>query len=131
VTGVYDARHNLNWRFHLVETHSPHSLEMVIGMGHTTTTEPTTARVADALSFQTPTRLVVAPHGGVFEPASNIGHGTKIAAGQVVGYLTTGANRTPVTSPFAGRSGEPLAWAGERLVPHQPVMWLSVDAPPV
>jgi hypothetical protein len=51
--------------------------------------------------------------------------GRRIQIGQVVGHLSSGATRTPIVSPFAGESGEALAWSGERLVSHQPVMWLS------
>ncbi len=76
--------------------------------------------------FETTARLVVAPQGGVFEPAAELGRGHHIAAGQVVGHLTAGVERTPVISPFAGETGAPLAWAGERLIAHQPVMWMSV-----
>ena len=74
------------------------------------------------------TRLVVAPDAGVFEPAIDLAAGNRVAAGQVVGHLTSGPSRLPVISPFSGRSGAAMAWHGERLQAHQPVMWLSLDA---
>jgi len=80
--------------------------------------------------FESTARLVIAPTGGVFEPAVSLSSGSKIAAGQVVGHLTGGAGRTPVISPFAGQTGAPLAWAGERLVAHQPIMWMSIGSGP-
>ena len=105
-------------------------------MGHITTgiapNSPLASVGADVQGeqFETTTRLVIAPHAGVFEPATSLQTGSMIAAGQVVGHLTGGVERTPVISPFSGQTGAPLAWAGERLASHQPVMWLSVSAPP-
>jgi len=55
--------------------------------------------------FESTARLVVAPRAGVFEPAAGLRSGSKIAAGQVVGHLTGGAERTPVVSPFGGEDG--------------------------
>jgi predicted deacylase len=74
------------------------------------------------------TRLVVAPDAGVFEPALDLTSGRQIQAGQVIGHLHSGSQSVPVVSPFSGRSGDALAWQGERLTAHQPVMWLSLDA---
>ncbi|MEM7095804.1 MAG: hypothetical protein AAF567_22570 [Actinomycetota bacterium] len=74
------------------------------------------------------TRLIIAPDGGVFEPAGDVSIGSPIKVGQVVGHLHSGNQSVPVVSPFAGRSGDALAWSGERLTAHQPVLWLSLDA---
>lgn len=74
------------------------------------------------------TRLVIAPGSGVYEPAIELTTGAPVAAGQVIGHLTSGADSVPVVSPFSGQAGETLAWRGERLAAHQPVMWLSVDS---
>jgi len=103
----------------------------VHGMGHITTSTRTSSNrrsVPTALQgelFHASERLVVAPTGGIFEPAMDLRPGRRIQIGQVVGHLSSGATRTPIVSPFAGESGEALAWSGERLVSHQPVMWLS------
>ncbi len=78
--------------------------------------------------FQSVARLVVAPTAGVFEPVGDLRPGRDIRAGQVIGHLQSGQQRTAVLSPFAGQSGEALAWSGERVVSYQPVMWLSTDA---
>ena len=100
-------------------------------MGHATTVtlSPANRRLVPAALqgelFHAAERLVVAPTGGVFEPAMDLGRGRRIEVGQVVGHLRSGSTRTPIVSPFAGQSGEALAWSGERLVSHQPVMWLS------
>lgn len=74
-------------------------------------------------------RLVVAPSAGVFEPTAAFAPGSRVQQGQVIGHLSSGADRTPVVSPFAGRTGASLAWAGERVVTHQPVLWLSAGTP--
>lgn len=79
--------------------------------------------------FEAIERLVVAPAAGVFEPTAAFAPGTQVNRGQVIGHLATGSERTPVVSPFAGRTGAPLAWAGERVISHQPVMWLSAGTP--
>ena len=98
----------------------------------TLTTRPVTTptRRADVQGerFMAAERLVVAPSGGVFEPAADLRAGRFIEAGQVVGHLNSSGQRTPVVSPFAGRSGEALAWSGERVTTHQPVLWLSTNA---
>ena len=103
-----------------------------MGQARTATISTSTPRLrrADVQGerFNAPARLVVAPTGGVFEPAADLRPGRQIQAGQVVGHLSTGTDRTPIVSPFAGRSGEALAWSGERLVSYQPVMWLSTTA---
>lgn len=73
-------------------------------------------------------RLVVAPGTGVFQPASALAAGEPVRAGQVIGHVHSGVQSTPVVSPFSGQAGATLAWPGERLTTHQPVMWLSVAA---
>ena len=80
---------------------------------------------------EAPARVVIAPGAGVFQPQATLASGTMIHKGQIIGHLTSGEVRTPVVSPFAGQTGAALAWAGERLSTHQPVMWLSLasDAP--
>lgn len=120
---------------HIGVTNAEHWSERVISMGHapTATLTSTSSRSlgrADVQGeqFQSPARLVVAPSAGVFEPAGDLRPGREIQVGQVVGHLNSGQNRTPIVSPFAGHSGEALAWSGERLVSHQPVMWLSTSA---
>ena len=129
---------------HTGVTHLEHSSEKVISMGHATTATLTaTAAKLGALGlttgglgradvqgerFQSAARLVVAPAAVVFEPVGDLRPGREIQVGQVVGHLNSGQSRTPIVSPFAGQSGEALAWSGERLVSHQPVMWLSTEA---
>lgn len=79
--------------------------------------------------FEAVERLVIAPVAGIFEPAGSFAPGSHIRQGQIVGHLASGSDLTPVVSPFAGRTGAPLAWAGERVMSHQPVMWLSAGTP--
>jgi len=73
-------------------------------------------------------RLVVAPGTGIFEPTYEVAAGEQVRVGQVLGHVHSGVQSTPVISPFSGQAGAPLAWPGERLTTHQPVMWLSVAA---
>ena len=101
------------------------SLGTVIFMGHMG--HPNTDIQGER--FEAIERLVVAPAAGVFEPVAALAPGSHVSQGQVVGHLASGTERTPVVSPFAGRTGEHLAWAGERLVSHQPVMWLRAGTP--
>lgn len=90
--------------------------------------ESTTLSSVQGEQCEAPARLVIAPGAGVFEPSVGLASGTAITKGQIVGHLMSGATRTPVVSPFAGQTGAALAWAGERLSAHQPVMWLSLDS---
>ena len=83
---------------------------------------------AEGERLEADTRLVIAPDAGVFEPAADLATGRRIEAGQVIGHLRSGNQSVPVVSPFTGRSGDALAWKGERLTAHQPVMWLSLEA---
>lgn len=81
----------------------------------------------DGERLEADTRLIIAPGGGVFVPALEIEAGRRIAAGEIVGHVISGSQTTPVVSPFTGHTGAALAWRGERLNAHQPVMWLSVN----
>ena len=65
-------------------------------------------------------RLVVSPSAGVFSPAPNIGVGTTINVGLVIGHVGDAAVRTP----FAGILQNYIAVEGERVTTHQPIAWL-------
>jgi [acyl-carrier-protein] S-malonyltransferase len=67
-------------------------------------------------------RLVVSPGAGIFEPAPEVGEGTPVEPGQVVG--TVGGQE--VRTPFKGILMGVLAIAGERVSTSQPVAWLRV-----
>ncbi len=67
-------------------------------------------------------RLVVSPGAGIFEPAPEVGEGTAVEPGQVVG--TVGGQE--VRTPFKGVLMGVLAIAGERVSTSQPVAWLRV-----
>ena len=88
------------------------------GMGHVTTSTRTSSNrrsVPTALQgelFHASERLVVAPTGGIFEPAMDLRPGRRIQIGQVVGHLSSGATRTPIVSPFAGRVGRSVGLVG-------------------
>ena len=65
-------------------------------------------------------RLVVSPSAGVFSPAPNIGVGTAINVGLVIGHV----GDTEVRTPFAGILQNYIAVEGERVTTHQPIAWL-------
>jgi [acyl-carrier-protein] S-malonyltransferase len=65
-------------------------------------------------------RLVVSPSAGVFTPAPNIGVGTTINVGLVIGHV----GETEVRTPFAGILQNYIAVEGERVTTHQPIAWL-------
>jgi [acyl-carrier-protein] S-malonyltransferase len=65
-------------------------------------------------------RLVVSPAAGVFARQSNIGSGSSIGVGSVIG--TVGDRE--VRSPFAGILQHFIAVDGERVMAHQPIAWL-------
>ena len=65
-------------------------------------------------------RLVVSPSAGVFTPAPNIGVGTTISVGLVIGHV----GDIEVRTPFAGIVQNYIAVEGERVTAHQPIAWL-------
>jgi len=111
---------------HAPEICAIHSLATVIPMA--TITDVNQGDIQGE-RFHAVERLVVAPSAGIFEPAADVRAGSAIAAGQVVGHLTSGVDRAPIVSQFDGHTGAALAWSGERVVGHQPVLWLSVAGP--
>jgi [acyl-carrier-protein] S-malonyltransferase len=64
-------------------------------------------------------RLVVSPAAGVFHPG-DVEPGASLAVGDVVGTV----GQTDVRTPFAGRVQGMLAFAGERVMTSQPILWL-------
>jgi [acyl-carrier-protein] S-malonyltransferase len=65
-------------------------------------------------------RLVVSPGAGVFKPEPGLGHGSRVAVGDVLGHVAA----AEVRSPFAGVLQDFIAVEGERLAARQPVAWL-------
>jgi [acyl-carrier-protein] S-malonyltransferase len=65
-------------------------------------------------------RLVVSPAAGVFTPIGNIGEGTAIDVGSLIGTV----GDAEVRSPFAGIVQAYIAVEGERVTPRQPIAWL-------
>lgn len=65
-------------------------------------------------------RLVVSPAAGIFTPAPNIGVGTIIDVGLVIGHV----GDVEVRTPFAGVVQNYTAVDGERVTAHQPIAWL-------
>ena len=65
-------------------------------------------------------RLVVSPAAGVFRPAVDVGEGSALEPGQVVGTVGEHDVRTPFAGTFMGA----LALSGERVTTSQPVAWL-------
>lgn len=74
----------------------------------------------------TPTRVVVAPLAGRFEPAGSgeLAAGAAVTEGQPIGFVCNGEDRIAVTSPFGGVVERVMAWPTERLRPFQPVLSL-------
>lgn len=68
-------------------------------------------------------RVVVSPTAGLFSPAPNIGNGTVIAVGTVLGTIAD----TEVRSPFAGVIQSYIAVEGERVTLRQPIAWLRTS----
>jgi [acyl-carrier-protein] S-malonyltransferase len=68
-------------------------------------------------------RVVVSPCAGVFEPAADMGEGTLIEVGAVLGHVAG----TEVRSPFAGTIQSYIAVATERVTARQPIAWLRTS----
>ncbi|HEX9259538.1 MAG TPA: ACP S-malonyltransferase [Acidimicrobiales bacterium] len=65
-------------------------------------------------------RLVVSPGAGVFARVADLGDGSPIAVGQVVGHV----NGAEVRSAFSGVLQAFIAVDGERVTSRQPIAWL-------
>ena len=67
-------------------------------------------------------RMVVSPCAGVFAPLANLGPGSVVAAGDLLGHIGV----TEVRSPFAGELMGWLAVDTERVTASKPIAWLRV-----
>ncbi|BAN02448.1 malonyl CoA-acyl carrier protein transacylase [Ilumatobacter coccineus YM16-304] len=65
-------------------------------------------------------RLVVSPAAGIFTPIADMGEGTSIDVGSIIGHV--GDNE--VRSPFAGVLQSFIAVDTERVTMRQPIAWL-------
>jgi [acyl-carrier-protein] S-malonyltransferase len=68
-------------------------------------------------------RLVVSPAAGVFSMRSDVGPGSAIVVGSVIGSV----GDHEVRSPFAGVLQHFIAVDGERVMAHQPIAWLRTS----
>jgi [acyl-carrier-protein] S-malonyltransferase len=68
-------------------------------------------------------RIVVSPGAGVFAPADDVGTGTELEPGSVLGAI----GDQEVRSPFAGTLMGMLAVEGERVTTSQPIAWLRTS----
>ncbi len=65
-------------------------------------------------------RLVVSPAAGIFTPVADMGDGSNIVVGTVVGHV----GEVEVRSPFAGVLQSFIALDTERVTNRQPIAWL-------
>jgi len=68
-------------------------------------------------------RLVVSPAAGIFTPIADMGDGSTIAVGTVVGHV----GEVEVRSPFAGILQSFIALDTERVTNRQPIAWLRTE----
>ncbi len=68
-------------------------------------------------------RLVVSPAAGIFTPVADMGEGSTIAVGSVVGHV----GEIEVRSPFAGVLQSFIALDTERVTNRQPIAWLRTE----
>ncbi len=68
-------------------------------------------------------RLVVSPAAGIFTPVADMGEGSTIAVGTVVGHV----GEVEVRSPFAGVLQSFIALDTERVTNRQPIAWLRTE----
>ena len=74
-----------------------------------------------------PERVILAPASGRFRPVADDAvppEGDQLHEEQVIGFIETTGQSTPVRSPFRGFLMGLLAHAGERVREGQPVAWL-------
>lgn len=68
-------------------------------------------------------RLVVSPAAGIFTPVADMGEGSAIVVGTVVGHV----GEVEVRSPFAGVLQSFIALDTERVTNRQPIAWLRTE----
>ena len=68
-------------------------------------------------------RLVVSPAAGIFTPDPDIGPGSAISVGHLIGHV----GEDDVRSPFAGEVMGVIALEGERVMTSQPIAWLRTN----
>ena len=68
-------------------------------------------------------RLVVSPAAGLFTPTDDLGEGSQIDVGTVIGHV----GDAEVRSPFAGLLQSFIAVDTERVTLRQPIAWLRTD----
>jgi [acyl-carrier-protein] S-malonyltransferase len=68
-------------------------------------------------------RLVVSPAAGIFTPISELGEGSTIEVGTVVGHV----GDVEVRSPFGGLLQSFIALDTERVTSRQPIAWLRTE----
>lgn len=75
--------------------------------------------------YATPTwRMVVAPGKGQFTPAEGLAEGSPLAAGDVIGHVSTLRDRVAVTTQHGGTVTEVLVEADDPVAPGQPLLRL-------
>ena len=98
---------------------------MHLGSTDTSTSNASQSGEHDGEVIDVTERIVVSPVGGVFTPVAT---GSHVAAGEPLGHVeVAGHELVPVTSPFAGRLVEMVAWSGERVQPQQRIAWLRAS----
>jgi biotin carboxyl carrier protein len=87
---------------------------------------------AEGDDLRLPTRLIVAPEAGTFQPLppeTCTAEGEVVTAGIPVGTVEALGRSVPVTSAFGGFLMGMLALPGERVRAGQPIAWLhTIDA---
>jgi len=68
-------------------------------------------------------RLVVSPAAGLFTPIADVGEGSQIDVGDVIGHV----GDVEVRSAFAGQLQSYIAVDTERVTLRQPIAWLRTD----
>jgi [acyl-carrier-protein] S-malonyltransferase len=68
-------------------------------------------------------RLVVSPAAGIFTPLGDLGDGSLISVGTVLGHV----GEHEVRSPFAGQLQSYIAVDTERVTARQPIAWLRTS----
>ena len=100
---------------------TPEEVDRLLELLQGTTVAPL-ARNHEGEHLSMTVRMVVSPAAGVFRPVPDIGPGSAVSVGGLLGHI----GPTEVRSSFAGQISGMIAVDGERVTVAQPIAWLDL-----
>lgn len=100
---------------------TPEEVDKLLELLQSSTVAPL-ARNHEGEHLSMTVRMVVSPAAGIFRPVADIGKGSSISVGGLLGHI----GDIEVRSSFAGQVSGMIAVDGERVTVAQPIAWLDL-----